>query len=97
MESQKPDISVVLKDGKLLLVKCPSEEVIYEFTIDDLADIIESRYATPWNRSKDTLEKLVIIINDLVDLYSNVSDNPPAKEDLMEAVKLRTTQVGKKT
>ncbi|AIU70633.1 hypothetical protein TEU_09985 [Thermococcus eurythermalis] len=89
VESQKTGFRAVLKDGKLLLVECPSERVIYEFTIDDLADIIEFRYATPWNKSKDIIEKLSMIINDLVSIYSNVSGNPPSKEDIMKAVKLR--------
>lgn len=91
MVESQTSVRVVLEDGKLLLVECPSEKVIYEFTIDDLADVIEFRYATPWNKSKDILEKLAIIINDLVDFYSNVSENPPSKEDIIKAVKLRIT------
>lgn len=91
MVESQTSVRVVLEDGKLLLVECPSEKVIYEFTIDDLADIIEFRYAAPWNKSKDILEKLAIIITDLVEFYSNVSENPPSKEDIIKAVKLRIT------
>ncbi len=93
VESQKPSVRVVLEDGKLLLVERPTEKptekVIYEFTIDDLADIIEFRYATPWNRSKDALEKLALVINDIVTVYSTVSENHSSKDDILEAVKLR--------
>nr|WP_240922561.1 hypothetical protein [Thermococcus sp. 9N3] len=81
----------------MLLVECPSEEIICEFTLDDLAEIIEFRYATPWNKSKDILEKLAIIINDLVDAYSNVPERPPTKDDLMKAVKLRMSYSEKET
>ncbi|GAB6135062.1 hypothetical protein [Thermococcus sp. EXT12c] len=97
VKAPKVDVKVVLENGKLLLVECPSEKVICEFTLDDLAEIIEFRYATPWNKSKDILEKLVIIINDLVNAYSNVPERPPTKEDLMKAVKLRMSYSEKET
>ncbi|AHL22452.1 hypothetical protein BD01_0830 [Thermococcus nautili] len=97
VKAPKVNVRVVLENGKLLLVECPSEEIICEFTLDDLAEIIEFRYATPWNKSKDILEKLVIIINDLVDAYSNVPERPPTKDDLMKAVKLRMSYSEKET
>ena len=96
-DNQDASIKVVLENGKLLLVMCPDERTLCEFTLDDLAELIEFRYATPWNKSKDILEKLTIIINDIVDAYANIPGRSPAKDDLMRAVKLRMSYSEKET
>ncbi|WP_297062749.1 hypothetical protein [Thermococcus sp.] len=97
VKAPKVDVKVVIKNGKVLLVEYPKGEIICEFTLDDLAEIMEFRYATPWNKSKDVLEKLAIIIDDILNAYSNVPERPPTKEDLMKAVKLRRSYSEKET
>ena len=97
VKAPKVEVKVVIENGKVLLLECPKDEIICEFTLDDLAEIMEFRYATPWNKSKDVLEKLAIIIDDLLNAYSNVPARPPTKEDLMKAVKLRMSYSEKET
>ncbi len=83
------DVKVVLGKEKLLLVEFPEGKILVEITLDELAEIMEFRYAIPWNRSKDTLEKLFLIIEDILNAYSGLYEKSLTKEDLMRAVKLR--------
>jgi len=97
VKAPKVNVKIVLEGGKLLLVECQSERTILEFSLDDLAEILEFRYATPWNKSKNILEKLSIVINDIVEAYANAPERPPTKEDLMRLVKLRMRYSEKET
>ncbi|QDA31784.1 hypothetical protein FH039_09490 [Thermococcus indicus] len=80
---------LVLKEGSLKIVDCETRETVYSFTIDELAEMIEFRYATPWNKSKDILEKLTYVLKDIEDAYRSSRAVSPNKEDIMREVKLR--------
>ena len=85
---------LVLEDRLLKIVDCTSQETVCEFSLDELADIIEFRYATPWNKSKDILEKLSYILQDIKDAYESSEDIFPDKEDVIKKVKFRMHQSG---
>jgi len=52
-----------------------------------LVDLIQYRYATPWNSGKDALEKLFYILNEIFAIYSV---NPEIKkEDAIKNIRFR--------
>jgi hypothetical protein len=88
MKSEK-NFHLVLEDGFLKIVDCNLQKTICEFSLDELAEIMEFRYATHWNKSKDILEKLSYILQDIKDAYENSEDVFVKKEDIVKQVKFR--------
>ncbi|WP_148881932.1 hypothetical protein [Thermococcus aciditolerans] len=86
---EEKEFRLVLEGGNLKIVNCKTQETVCSFTIDELAEMIEFRYATPWNKSKDILEKLTYVLRDIEDAYKSSKDVFPNKEDIMREVKLR--------
>lgn len=86
---EEKKLRLVIDGGALKIVDCTRDEVLCEFTPDELAEIIEFRYATPWNRSKDIMEKLAYVLSDILDAYVNSEDIFPKKEDIIKKVKFR--------
>ncbi|KUH31729.1 hypothetical protein APY94_11820 [Thermococcus celericrescens] len=86
---EEKEFRLVLEGGNLEIVDCKTQETVCSFTIDELAEMIEFRYATPWNKSKDILEKLTYVLRDIEYAYKSSKDVSPSKEDIMREVKLR--------
>ncbi|ALM75211.1 hypothetical protein [Thermococcus barophilus] len=84
------EIEVVFKRNKVCIVDCRNGTTLEEISLDELADLIEFRYATPWNVSKDITEKLFYIIEDIKDAYSHSrSPETITKATVLEHVKKR--------
>lgn len=88
MEKRR-NILLVLDEKKLIVVQCDNETVLGEFTLDEVAELMEFRYATPWNTNKDSLEKLMLIIGDIKNAYLHSDDTFPEKNKILREVKLR--------
>ncbi len=86
---EEKKLRLVIDGGVLKIVDWARNEVLCEFTPDELAEIIQFRYATPWNRSKDIMEKLMYILNDILDAYTSSEEVFPKKEDIIKRVKFR--------
>ncbi|WP_240924337.1 hypothetical protein [Thermococcus sp. 21S7] len=82
-------IKLVIEEGKLTVTHCEDGTNLGEFTIDELAELIEFRYATPWNKSKDILEKLVLILGDIKNAYERSDEPYPKKEKILKEIKIR--------
>ena len=81
------DIVLMVDDRKVVVAKGKMSETLAEFEVDELAELLQYRYATPWNHGKDILEKLLYILEDILYLYSR---NPKlSKEEVVRDVKLR--------
>ncbi|WP_297417545.1 hypothetical protein [Thermococcus sp.] len=86
---EEKKLRLIIEGDALKVVDCTQDEVLCEFTSDELAEIIQFRYATPWNKSKDIMEKLTYILDDILNAYVNSEDIPLKKEDIMKRVKFR--------
>ncbi|AEH25468.1 hypothetical protein [Pyrococcus yayanosii] len=81
------EVFLVFKKGRILVAKgCPTN-IIEEFTSDELAELLEFRYATPWNTGKDIIEKLTYILEDIHDIY--LEDAKKGKEEVLRDIKIR--------
>ncbi|WP_237710126.1 hypothetical protein [Pyrococcus sp. ST04] len=81
------DITLIINGKKVVVAKGEVENVLAEFDVDEIAELLQFRYATPWNHGKDILEKLLYILEDISYLYSKNPDMK--KEDVIRDVKLR--------
>ncbi|ASJ15647.1 hypothetical protein A3L04_00425 [Thermococcus chitonophagus] len=81
------DIMLMINDRKVMVAKSELSDVLAEFEVDELAELLQYRYATPWNHGKDILEKLLYILEDILYIYSKDPDLP--KEEVVRDVKLR--------
>ncbi|MFA4720341.1 hypothetical protein [Pyrococcus kukulkanii] len=77
----------MINDRKVIVAKSKMFEILAEFEVDELAELLQYRYATPWNHGKDILEKLLYILEDILYLYSKDPELP--KEEVVRDVKLR--------
>ncbi|WP_170218368.1 hypothetical protein [Palaeococcus ferrophilus] len=59
--------------------------VVATFTWNDIADILQFRYATPWNRLKEVLEELSLTMGELDELYAHArSQGREVSKELIE-------------
>ncbi|WP_457754481.1 hypothetical protein [Thermococcus sp.] len=85
-----PNIKIIFEKDKVYVVTCEKETVLAEITLDELAELIQFRYATPWNNSKDVIEKITYVLEDIKEAYTN-TENPQAlsKQRVFERIKNR--------
>ncbi len=75
-------------DQKTVIVRTEEGGELGELSLEDLAEVVEFRYALPWNVTKDSIEKLALVLEDLVYLARNRGELPE-KEVLLEMLKKR--------
>ncbi|AEC51724.1 hypothetical protein PNA2_0808 [Pyrococcus sp. NA2] len=81
-------IVLAIDDTGITIVKVSGNyEELAKFDLGELVDIIQYRYATPWNVSKDTLEKLHLILGEILESYSK--DPNIKKDEVVRRIKLR--------
>ncbi|WP_010478733.1 hypothetical protein [Thermococcus zilligii] len=83
-----PEVEPVLSGKSVVFRARPKGEVVLELSLDDLADILEFRYAMPWNKSKDIMEKAALIIADVVYILQN-AEGKADKALVLDMVKKR--------
>ncbi|AMQ19480.1 hypothetical protein [Thermococcus peptonophilus] len=78
----------ILPDKKVITVRGEDGRALAQLTIDDLAEVVEFRYATPWNVTKDSLDKVALVLEDLAYITQSY-DKLPEKKILIDMLKKR--------
>ncbi|MBP1912634.1 hypothetical protein J2747_001958 [Thermococcus stetteri] len=75
-------------ERRVVIVRSEDGKEIRELNLEDLAEIVEFGYATPWNITKDSLEKVALVLEDLAYLAQS-REELPEKEVLIDMLKKR--------
>lgn len=75
-------------ERRSVIVRTEDGKKLGELDLDDLAEIVEFRYATPWNVTKDSLEKVALVLEDLAYLARSRRELPE-KDVLIDMLKKR--------
>ncbi|ASJ03008.1 hypothetical protein A3L09_06935 [Thermococcus profundus] len=82
------EVEPVLSDKSIVFRDKSNGNIVLELSLEDLADILEFRYAMPWNKSKETMERAAIVIADVLYMVGNV-EGEVDKDLLIDMVKKR--------
>lgn len=82
-----PEVEPILYD-KSIVFRTKDGETVLELSLEDLAEVLEFRYAMPWNKSKEILERAALIIADVIYMVRNV-EGEVDKALLIDMVKKR--------
>ncbi|AIF69364.1 hypothetical protein PAP_04765 [Palaeococcus pacificus DY20341] len=87
------EVKLALTKEGVQVVDSQTFKVLAVFTIEDIAEILEFRYAIPWNKSKSILEEIMYILEDIEELYEKLKAEGKmlSKEIIEDHVKKRKT------